>query len=370
MDFDEFLFGDKNEGKNPSPAAKGLADKVEKREENIGTSTDVESEILKSINIINTSVPPSVGQNSAAGTVSVAKPAVVTAAAAKPVVATVTPTAKPVVTAATATATAAKPVAVAAVATTAKPVAVAAVTTANPAVTAATATATATAAAKPVVATTTTPVVESSGTTKNNANIVHTSIEDEILKNLENMPQTVEEEPKKFTMAELAEMNKTDVEAADKAVDKAVDKAAEENEQQQEDEESSDSDDDEKVIIEKKRREILSKIVEMDESAKKEESIDGSVKEIKEIDLKGIDYSAFDAINEEHIDLYYILNDSKNNPEFLDEDLMAQSKKEEEARAMKKQEKDELNFDLEELVVEDEIKIDLSDILSQLDDEK
>ena len=100
------------------------------------------------------------------------------------------------------------------------------------------------------------------------------------------------------------------------------------------------------------------------------ENIAGEVKKIEDLDLSGVDYKAFEKINEEHIDLYYLLNDTKDNPEFLDEDLLKENKKEEEAREIKKQARQEMDFQLEELVDENEIKIDIKDILKDIEEEK
>ena len=127
----------------------------------------------------------------------------------------------------------------------------------------------------------------------------------------------------------------------------------------------------EQVLIEKKRQEILSKKIDLDKYLQKDEKEKiGEPKKINDIDLKAVDYSSFDNIDTEHIDLYYMLNDNKNNIEFLDEDLVAQSKKEDEIRIMKKQEKDEFDFNLEELVDENRIQIDLTGIVDDLEKDK
>ncbi len=137
-------------------------------------------------------------------------------------------------------------------------------------------------------------------------------------------------------------------------------------------EEEEDFDDtDEQTIIEKKRQKILLKKIDLDKYLQKDEKEkEGGPKNINDIDLKSVDYNSFDSINTEHIDLYYMLNDNKNNIEFLDEDLVLQSKKEDEIRALKKQEKDEFDFNLEELVDEDRIKVDLTGIVDDLEKDK
>lgn len=134
-----------------------------------------------------------------------------------------------------------------------------------------------------------------------------------------------------------------------------------------EEEEEFDVTADEQALIEKKRQKILSKKVDLDKYLQKDEKEkEGEPKKIEEIDLKTVDYNSFDSIDTEHIDLYYMLNDNKNNIEFLDEDLVAQSKKEDEIRALKKQEKDEFDFNLEELVDENRIQVDLTGIADDL----
>ncbi len=134
-----------------------------------------------------------------------------------------------------------------------------------------------------------------------------------------------------------------------------------------EEEEEFDVTADEQALIEKKRQKILSKKVDLDKYLQKDEKEkEGEPKKIEEIDLKTVDYNSFDSIDTEHIDLYYMLNDNKNNIEFLDEDLVTQSKKEDEIRALKKQEKDEFDFNLEELVDENRIQVDLTGIADDL----
>ena len=134
-----------------------------------------------------------------------------------------------------------------------------------------------------------------------------------------------------------------------------------------EEEEEFDATADEQALIEKKRQKILSKKVDLDKYLQKDEKEkEGEPKKIEEIDLKTVDYNSFDSVYTEHIDFYYMLNDNKNNIEFLDEDLVAQSKKEDEIRALKKQEKDEFDFNLEELVDENRIQVDLTGIVDDL----
>ena len=77
------------------------------------------------------------------------------------------------------------------------------------------------------------------------------------------------------------------------------------------------------------------------------------------------DYKDFEKIDQDQIDLYYILNDNKNNIEFLDEDLVAISKKEEEIKALKAKEKEEFDFQMEELVNDNQIKVDLTGIVDE-----
>ena len=89
------------------------------------------------------------------------------------------------------------------------------------------------------------------------------------------------------------------------------------------------------------------------------------------IDFSSINYKDFEKINQEQIDLYYMLNDNKNNAEFLNEDLIALSKKEEEIKALKEKEKEEFDFEMEELVAgSDEVKVDLTGIIDDLETEK
>lgn len=89
------------------------------------------------------------------------------------------------------------------------------------------------------------------------------------------------------------------------------------------------------------------------------------------IDFSSINYKDFEKINQEQIDLYYMLNDNKNNVEFLNEDLVALSKREEEIKALKEKEKEEFDFKMEELVSDgDEIKVDLTGIIDDLEIEK
>lgn len=89
------------------------------------------------------------------------------------------------------------------------------------------------------------------------------------------------------------------------------------------------------------------------------------------IDFSSINYKDFEKIDQEQIDLYYMLNDNKNNAEFLNEDLVALSKREEEIKALKEKEKEEFDFKMEELVSDgDEIKVDLTGIIDDLEIEK
>lgn len=89
------------------------------------------------------------------------------------------------------------------------------------------------------------------------------------------------------------------------------------------------------------------------------------------IDFSSINYKDFEKIDQEQIDLYYMLNDNKNNAEFLNEDLVALSKREEEIKALKEKEKEEFDFKMEELVSDgDEVKVDLTGIIDDLEIEK
>ncbi|MDR2777771.1 MAG: hypothetical protein LBB24_03310 [Rickettsiales bacterium] len=98
------------------------------------------------------------------------------------------------------------------------------------------------------------------------------------------------------------------------------------------------------------------------ESAGVEEDSEGKLK-INSIDFGSLNYKDFEEIDRDHIDLYYALNDNRNNPEFLDEDLVKLSKKEEEIRALSLREKEEFDFEMEELVDENRIKVDLTGIV-------
>lgn len=126
----------------------------------------------------------------------------------------------------------------------------------------------------------------------------------------------------------------------------------------------------EKEDIEQKRQEILANGISKDEELLVEDNVGkGKVKKLEEIDLKSINYKEFEKIDQEHIDLYYMLNDNKNNIEFLDEELVKISKKEEEIKALKAQEKEEFDFQMEELTedVENEVKVDLTGIIDDLE---
>ncbi len=104
------------------------------------------------------------------------------------------------------------------------------------------------------------------------------------------------------------------------------------------------------------------------ESENKNKTNDNSV---TDIDFSSINYKDFEKINQEQIDLYYMLNDNKNNIEFLNEDLVVMSKKEEEIKALKAKEKEEFDFQMEELVnTGDEIKVDLTGIIDDIEEQK
>ena len=198
-------------------------------------------------------------------------------------------------------------------------------------------------------------------------------LEAQILQDLENLPQfDTAEEPQKYTIEQLAQMNGGNAAAQNTEgnSEEKKEEEAKEEENKQEEEEEEPEPEDEKSIIEKKRQEILSKIEH--NNAEGTEEIDeneteGGVKKIEDLNLEDIDYKEFEKINEEHIDLYYLLNDTKDNPEFLDEDLLAQSKKEDEARELKNQARQEMDFELEELVDDDKVKVDLTDILKDIE---
>ena len=220
---------------------------------------------------------------------------------------------------------------------------------------------------------------------------IDSDLEAQILRDLENIPQLAVEETKQITVEEFVEMNKTEEEKRrekeeeEKQLQKEKEqkeeeerkkqeeedkKKQEEEERKKQEEEQAEEPEDEKSILEKKRQEILSKTVTVSEETVKVENIAGEVKKIEDLDLSVVDYKSFEKINEEHIDLYYLLNDTKENPEFLDEDLLKENKKEEEAREIKKQARQEMDFQLEELVDEDEIRIDIKDILKDIEEEK
>lgn len=104
------------------------------------------------------------------------------------------------------------------------------------------------------------------------------------------------------------------------------------------------------------------------ESENENKTISNSV---NNIDFSSINYKDFEKINQEQIDLYYMLNDNKNNIEFLNEDLVVMSKKEEEIKALKAKEKEEFDFQMEELVnTGDEIKVDLTGIIDDIEEQK
>lgn len=102
-----------------------------------------------------------------------------------------------------------------------------------------------------------------------------------------------------------------------------------------------------------------------------ENEIEVSDNSAAKIDFSSINYKDFEKINQEQIDLYYMLNDNKNNVEFLNEDLVTLSKREEEIKALKEKEKEEFDFKMEELVGdENEVKVDLTGIIDDLETEK
>ena len=196
--------------------------------------------------------------------------------------------------------------------------------------------------------------------------VFSSNLEDEILNSLQNLPDEKPVEEKKVTFEELAKANRKEMGIVDKE-EKKTEEIKQQEEEQKEEEEEEIIEEDEKAIIEKKRQDILAKQVKADENLKKEESIAGEVKKLEDIDLDSIDYSEFDKINEEHIDLFYLLNDTKANPEFLDEDLLAQSKKEEAIREAKRQERQDMDFELEALVDNNVVKVDLTGIIDDLE---
>lgn len=105
-----------------------------------------------------------------------------------------------------------------------------------------------------------------------------------------------------------------------------------------------------------------------DDENDKEKSEEEKLKEsfiFDGMDFSSINYKDFEKIDQDQIDLYYILNDNKNNIEFLDEDLVAISKKEEEIKALKAKEKEEFDFQMEELVNDNQIKVDLTGIVDE-----
>ncbi|MDR2778622.1 MAG: hypothetical protein LBB13_03975 [Rickettsiales bacterium] len=85
------------------------------------------------------------------------------------------------------------------------------------------------------------------------------------------------------------------------------------------------------------------------------------------IDFASIDYEQFEEIDKKHIDLYCALNDSRSNPEFLDDDLVKLSKKEEEMKTINLKTREEFEFDMEELVDDGSTaKVDLSGIIDNI----
>ena len=225
--------------------------------------------------------------------------------------------------------------------------------------------------AEPATTDVNTVAVETAAETTNETDL---TLEDEILNSLKNLPDEKPTEEKQLTFEELAKANQ--IERGEPVVEEKKEETPQQEEVKQEEtppeevlqeEEDEILDEDEKSIIEKKRQQILSKQVKSDENIQKVESIAGDVKKLEDIDLESIDYSEFDKINEEHIDLFYLLNDTKANPEFLDEDLLAQSKKEEAIREAKRQEKQDMDFELEALVDNNVVKVDLTGIIDDLE---
>jgi hypothetical protein len=92
-----------------------------------------------------------------------------------------------------------------------------------------------------------------------------------------------------------------------------------------------------------------------------------SKSKLDSIDFGSIDYREFEKIDQKHIDMYYALNDGRSNSEFLDEDLVRLSAKEEEMKAMNLKAKEEFEFDMEELVDDNSIaKVDLTGIVDDV----
>jgi hypothetical protein len=95
----------------------------------------------------------------------------------------------------------------------------------------------------------------------------------------------------------------------------------------------------------------------------KEVIITGTTKLIEEINVQeSIIIEEIEKPDEEYLTIFYILNDNTNNPEFLDEEVLAISKKEAELREQKQQKEEEFNFKLEELVDNNRVTVNLSDL--------
>ena len=96
----------------------------------------------------------------------------------------------------------------------------------------------------------------------------------------------------------------------------------------------------------------------------KDTVIEGNIKKVEMSDIQNaVVLDEMEKQNDEYMTIYYLLNDNTNNPEFLDDDVLAISKKEEEMKAKKLKKEEEFNFKLEELVDTDRVKVDLTGLL-------
>jgi hypothetical protein len=102
----------------------------------------------------------------------------------------------------------------------------------------------------------------------------------------------------------------------------------------------------------------------IDISTIKDIVIDGVAKKIEDINIaENLDLDEITKPDEEYMTIYYILNDNTENPEFLDENVLAISRKETELRELQQRKEEEFNFQLEELLDTNRISVDLTGLV-------
>jgi hypothetical protein len=189
----------------------------------------------------------------------------------------------------------------------------------------------------------------------------------------EMLRQMTEEETKDGVAKKQEDEDKKKLEAKDKEIEEKKRKEEEEKKRKEEEERKKKEEEEE---AERKRKE------EEEEKKKKEEEeytinknfidistikdivIEGVTKKIEEINIaENIDIKEIRKPDEEYMTIYYILNDNADNPEFLDENVLAISRKEAELREMRQRKEEEFNFQMEELVDINKITVDLTGLL-------